>query len=392
MAHVEMPQNVTADASAIFGASKDRSEVVKAAKGPNQSPTPVIDNIQAMRGLACMLVFIGHACLLQPGIGLDRMSTYFGGIASSGVDIFFVISGFIISTVAVRSARNSVGHRGLITWNFAVKRLTRIYPVYWIVFGLAVLLSPFVMYSPAFVPREPLIEQFFLVTHTNSLIMAAWSLTFEVYFYAIVTVALFISPRRLPYLLALWAVVMSGIIIYGTFVKHEWITAVPTSPLILEFIFGMFVAYLIDRRIMGFAATAIVLGIIGYVIGLEVIRLRGWWTLGPWWRTLWNGLPSAFVIYGVVALELKNGWKFAPLWAKFGDASYSIYVWHQFVFYTVLKVFEKAGFINHVPGLILIASWMAIALAIGFASFRYIEMPIQSLLNGKLLRRAQLNA
>ncbi|GAB5100192.1 acyltransferase family protein [Caballeronia sp. HLA56] len=358
-----------------------------AATGPREPSTPTIVNLQAMRGIACLLVFIGHAFLLQPGIGFDKMGPYFGGIASSGVDIFFVISGFIISTVAVRSARNGVGHRGIVAWNFGVKRLTRIYPVYWIVFALAVLLSPYIAYSPPQVPREPLIEQALLLTHFNSLIMAAWSLTFEVYFYVIVTAALLISPRRLPWLLALWAAVMSFIIIYGTFVRHEWITAVPTSPLILEFIFGMVIAFLIDRKLMGFAATAIVLGLVGFVVGLEAIRLRGWWTLGPWWRTLGNGLPMAFVLYGVIVLEMKGGWKFAKFWSKFGDASYSIYVWHQFIFYTVLKGLELAGVIPKVPGLILIAGWIVIALAVGFASYRYIEMPIQSRLNGLLLRR-----
>jgi peptidoglycan/LPS O-acetylase OafA/YrhL len=349
---------------------------------------PVITNIQAMRGLASVMVIIGHVLLLQPGLGLDRAFPFFGVIASSGVDIFFVISGFIISTVAMRSGRASRGTRHEIAWNFGVKRLTRIYPVYWIVFALAFALTPVVHFAPDFVKRMPAIQQFLLLTHTNSYIMAAWSLCFEMYFYAAVTVALWISPRHVGRVIAIWAIGASAVILYDTFIAHRsWIAIVPFSPLVLEFIFGMVVAFLINRRITDFAVTAVVLGIILFIVGLEVMRLRDWWTLAPWWRTMWSGLPSMLIIYGVVALEVKRGWKFASLWSTFGDASYSIYIWHQFLFYSMLKICESTGLLGH-AGWMLIPVWLAVGLIVGFISYNKIELPIQSYLNGRLTRRA----
>lgn len=351
----------------------------------------VITNIQAMRGIASMLVIIAHVCLLQPGLGLDRAFPFFGVIGSSGVDIFFVISGFIITTVALRSGREAKGTRNEVAWNFGVKRLTRIYPVYWIVLALAVLLSPYVSFSPDWLERTPLWQQVLLLTHTNSHIMAAWSLAFEVYFYAVVTVALWISPKYVGRVLAGWATIASLVILYDTFVGHRnWAAFVVGSPLVIEFVFGMFVAYLIDRRITSFAVTAAILGLVAFIIGLEVMRLRDWWTLGPWWRTMWNGLPAAFIVYGVVAAETKSGWSFAPTWSRFGDASYSIYIWHQFLFYSMLTVCTSIGLIGHVPGWVLIPAWLVVALVVGFASYFNIELPIQDALNGRLLKRARL--
>ncbi|TCK39626.1 hypothetical protein B0G84_4966 [Paraburkholderia sp. BL8N3] len=355
------------------------------------SPTrPVITNIQAMRGIASILVILAHVCLLQPGLGLDRAFPFLGVIGSSGVDIFFVISGFIITTVAMRSGRTARGSRATVAWDFGVKRLTRIYPVYWIVFALAFAFTPVVHFAPDFLPRLPTIQQFFLLTHINTYIMAAWSLCFEVYFYAVVTAALWLSPRHVGRVLAVWAVSISAFIFYDTFIgRHGLIANVPFSPLVLEFVFGMVVAYLIDRRITSFAATAVVIGIIGYIVGLEVMRLRDWFSLNPWWRTGWSGIPAAFMIYGIVALEMRRGWKFAPIWTMFGDASYSIYIWHQFLFYSMLTLCGSMGLIGRVPGWILIPVWLTVALVVGFTSYVHIELPIQSMLNGRLIKRAR---
>lgn len=348
-------------------------------------PGGTINNIQAMRGIASLSVFMGHALLLMAGIGLDRYFSFFGVVASSGVDIFFVISGFIISTVAVKSGQADQS-RVRCAWNFGIKRVVRIYPVYWIVFLFAFLLSGWVNFAPPVTDIKPLIQQFLLFTHVNSYIMAAWSLAFEIYFYAVVVTCLLISPRHVGKILALWAVVVIAVIAYDYFIGHRgWIGLLPLSPLILEFIMGMVVACLIHCGLSGFAMTSAFVGVVSFIVGSEVMRSMGWSTLNPWYRTFYNGLPSAFIIYAVVALEYRRVWVFSKGWVKLGDASYSLYIWHQFIFYGILTVISGKAWVAGVPALVLIWIWLIPAFAFGIFSFKYIELPLQRLLNRALL-------
>ncbi len=359
------------------------SEAVK-----SSSPVSTIYNIQAMRGIAAIAVFIGHGLLLQPGLGIDQYFSYFGVAASSGVDLFFVISGFIITTVAMKNGDEGVGGRSTIAWNFGVKRITRIYPVYWIVFILAFLLTPKINFAPPVTDIKPIAEQFFLVTHINSYIMSAWSLCFEIYFYAVVTIAVFISPRNVGKVLSVWAVGIIGIITYDYYIgQHGWIGLVPMSPMILEFIMGMIVACVIRKGFTGFAVTAAFVGIVGFMVGLEIMRSLGWSTLNPWYRTFYSGIPSAFIVYAFIALEYRSIWTFSRFWSKLGDASYSIYIWHQFIYYSILAFVTHQGWLGKVPAPVLFALWMVPALIFGFYSYKHIELSIQKKLNGWLLVR-----
>lgn len=384
----------------IGATSAERSASRHSSSTPtHQSPsTKIITNIQSIRGIVALMVLLGHAVATHPGMGFDKVSSFMGLLASSGVDFFFVISGFIITTVAMKSGHDARRSRQEIAWNFAVKRLTRIYPVFWVAMVLAVPMSRYVEMSPNWIPHPSLLRQVLLLTSTNDYIMSAWSLGFEVYFYIVVTAALFIWPRRVILVLCGWSLATGAVIFYGwrfggtgTWIGGwhlggAWVGAYPFSPLVLEFIFGMIVAWLINKRIFGFAAAITFLGAICFAIGLDVLRLHGWFTASLWWRTFYSGVPSALLTYGLVALEMKRGWRFAPSLSKLGDASYSIYIWHQPLFFLMFTVCLKAGFLGHVPDPLLVGIWAVIALWIGFISYRYIEIPIQTALNGRLLK------
>jgi exopolysaccharide production protein ExoZ len=221
--------------------------------------------------------------------------------------------------------------------------------------------------------------------------MAAWSLCFEIYFYSIVVAAIFVSPKYVGRVLTFWAVSIIAIIAYDYYIGHHgWIGLVPMSPLILEFIFGMVVAYLIKRKITSFAVTAGIIGIVFLMAGMEVMRLRDWYSLNPWWRTFYAGIPSAFIVYSAVTIEYRKIWTFSRFWVNLGDASYSIYIWHQFIFYSLLKLTGLLGLVGRVPGLVLVVGWIVPAYFIGIASYKYLEIPLQKKLNEwMVIRRDQ---
>jgi exopolysaccharide production protein ExoZ len=135
--------------------------------------------IQVLRGLAASLVLLGHAY----AAGFDKVtdSTWLAAILrpvlASGVDIFFVISGFIIS----RTLMDGPPLTRLDGIRFAYRRATRIYPLYWV--ALAVLVA-FSFYVPINIYAMPIVRWRYLITlntTANWVIPPAWTLAFEVY-------------------------------------------------------------------------------------------------------------------------------------------------------------------------------------------------------------------
>ena len=83
----------------------------------------VFAGVQTMRGIAALLVVCGHAVSARPDMVGHALAEGALTILASGVDIFFVISGFIIARTAA-AQRNPL--------NFVLRRALRIYPVYWL--------------------------------------------------------------------------------------------------------------------------------------------------------------------------------------------------------------------------------------------------------------------
>lgn len=331
----------------------------------------MIRNIQAMRGIASFMVFCIHVLSTSPGMGADALSWFYYPLGSAGVDIFFVISGFIITTVAPRSAKEQTP-----VVHFATRRFVRIYPVYWVVFAIAVVASQFIFLSPPLEPR-PLWMKALLLTHYNDKILAAWSLTFEVYFYAVVSILLLVSPKRITALILIWCVAMVGAIYGGAF-NVQWIPGrlVLFNPLIIEFMFGVAVAIVFRFKIMPFGITAIFIGVVGLLVSGEIIRHYQMQMLPPWWRVASFGMPAMFLIYGMVAVEQMRGWTMHPLWQRLGDASYSLYIWHQLVLFSLLAMWQKYGLIHLIPGWVSLLIWATIAFGVGISAYRYIERPL----------------
>lgn len=150
-----------------------------------------------------------------------------------GIDIFFVISGFIMSSVLLRT-RQAPGVRA--TWGFLKRRLIRIFPIYWV---FAVLESvrllhghgfflqnyfPSFLLLPGLYPRYPLVLGF------------SWTMIFEMFFYYVLAAILLVTVKRaVPVSIAFFgAAVLLGEVIGVQ--RPVWITF--SSPILLEFIFG----------------------------------------------------------------------------------------------------------------------------------------------------------
>lgn len=157
--------------------------------------------MDGLRGIAALVVVVGHFTA--------TFSTYYPAAPTSsfqlqygqfGVQLFFLISGFVILMTAERAKRAS---------DFAISRLTRLYPAYWIAVVISILVGSLVnVPGTQLTPLETLlnftmIQRLLLVPDVNG---AFWTLAVEMQFYVIVFLVLAITKCRLSDALVRWLV------------------------------------------------------------------------------------------------------------------------------------------------------------------------------------------
>jgi hypothetical protein len=204
-----------------------------------------LGNIQVLRGIACLLVVLYHTSTDESRFGMPFQplhSVQWFGYA--GVDLFFVISGFIIAS----SNRVNLGRPGQLP-KYLFRRLWRIYPTYWaalaIITGLWAVIAPHLFESitaweivetVALLPQQPM----------PRLIPAAWSLSYELMFY-LVFASLFLLPRRFAgAVLLIWGVVVLSVPLIGYKPANRFV-ALSLNPYVLEFLAGAAAAYAAQR-------------------------------------------------------------------------------------------------------------------------------------------------
>jgi exopolysaccharide production protein ExoZ len=341
----------------------------------------VIQNIQALRGIAACMVFIIHLLSTRDGTSLDWLRYRYWWIGPSGVDIFFVISGLIVSMTAAKAGlRADSGLAAALP--FALKRAFRIYPLYWVVLAIAFLAAPFLVLAPAWLPAHHPLRLVLLATTENNKVMAAWTLCYEMYFYLMLTAILVIAPKRVFPLLAVWALIEAVMIVVAGTIRFDLMNNVIFSPLLLEFALGCGAGYLISQGAVRHGLFFTVLGLIWFVGGAIVHRYHGNWE--PWWRAPTFGVASAFLVYGLVALEESRRFVFPAWLCRLGDPSYSIYIWHQLVLAALAMISDELDLFYLFPAPLIVSAWAAILIAFGFASYRWIERPALDWLNRRL--------
>jgi exopolysaccharide production protein ExoZ len=310
-------------------------------------------SIQYLRALAATAVIIFHT-------GVSA----FGYIGNAGVDIFFVISGFVMWMVTI-SRPQPPGH-------FFLNRLLRIVPMYWIVtllFVGAAILMPALFPRLILDVRHTVASLLFIPMHSPSngriwpVLVPGWTLNYEMFFYAAFTLTLFLAKkRRLPILFCFF----SGLAIIGRLYTGENPLVVTyTDSIMLEFLAGLILGYAVELnrlppRFCGYALLS---------IGLLSLLASAFFDItSP--RVLVWGFPASMIVAGAVVTELKGGVPVLPLAILLGDASYSIYLTHTLTISALSKfkiLFGPASFF---------ATCLSVSLLVGIAAWRFIERPM----------------
>ncbi|MGM4992721.1 acyltransferase family protein [Tardiphaga sp. 841_E9_N1_2] len=319
--------------------------------------------IQMMRGLAALSVVVVHAVSVRPGMGFSDATIKGAQFLQMGVDVFFVISGFIIALTASRIGIRE-GRAGTI--DFTIKRVVRIYPIYWVVLFAAVISSRWIAVGPPTLPQELTLDTVFLTTAANWYVTPAWTLYFEVNFYLGVALVLMVFPRYV--LEATFAAVC--ILAFATISPFPRLPGIMSSPLTLEFGFGVAIALLVARcNARGFGLASMFAGGVLLTVGSYEVLAR---PASEALRVATYGVGAAFLIYGVVVTELK-GARFPRSLQYLGNISYSLYVWHLLILTWLSTTVEVL--INFVPGPFQIVAWILITIIAASISHEFIEKP-----------------
>lgn len=316
-----------------------------------------IDIIQVLRFVAALLVVIYH---IAPSFGPEPD---FEGIfhfikkGGTGVDIFFVISGFIITLTAMRKQTFD-------TVDFTLNRFFRIYPTYWIFLSLAILLG-YISYrftgssgTYELVQPSSLFASYTLLPIPVQIYPVAWTLTLEITFYVIFCLSFrFGGLRAVVVSLLIWYLLarLFGAQAFTEQGKLIWFF----HSVVLEFLFGVLIAWLWLKGQIKFAVPVFVLGCLAYC-GV----VTGVFSHPDIGREFTAGIPAALLVYGAVGIK----WKAPKLAVLAGDSSYILYLIHPLIITTfkiaALRLFDVNVFANNIAALMIIITSVVVSMAL----------------------------
>lgn len=309
-----------------------------------------LQSIQGLRGIAATLVLFFHMASFQRQMAENNSADVelLSGIWDhgwAGVDLFFVISGFIMVYVTQNSGRHfkDVG-------SFMFSRVTRIYPLWWVCAGIMTLYFSISYGMPAAPDRVAdsreamsyAVKSFLLIPQQAEPTLAlGWTLIHEMFFYAVFAILLFVPREYLPWALALWAgltAFAAQFILPAAFGRT--FTELAASPLSLEFIAGGLVGYLVATNRFFHPQFFFILGLVLSALALIFFPIesdKNFTVL----RVAVFTLPFIFLTYGWVCGELKKNWT-VPRWlSHLGDWSYSLYLTHYIVLVTLRRIYPS---------------------------------------------------
>lgn len=311
--------------------------------------------IQYLRGFAAIAVLLYH-------VGDQHKFPF--EVGAAGVDIFFVISGFIIWSTTSRSDVSMPDY----FW----KRFARVFPLYWIVLGITFVSAHA---RPAFFYNHDASIENFLRSLVllprlkdgafHPVVVQGWTLSYEVFFYCLLGVLMAVGLRLR--LIGTCATLLVFVAI-GQMFDLGYIGAF-AAPIVLEFAAGVLIAYAASRLKFSRSVTVVTLSlaIVGFVAAETL--------LVDWPRVLKWGVPAALLVIAAVGLEPWFRKHPVRMLVYFGDASYSIYLWHVWVGIMMTGVLLRLP----IPALLHPAVQAVMMLLASCLLYRFIEKPLLAL-------------
>ncbi|PTT89242.1 hypothetical protein DBR42_08235 [Pelomonas sp. HMWF004] len=350
--------------------------------------------IQAMRAVAAAMVVLHHAIRAfgaKADAGATTAPWFFADVPQwnflvIGVDLFFVISGFIM----VHTTPQKYG--AMAAFRFLVRRVIRIYPLWWMALMIPIAGALAAYWKSGYVDAYVLswhriVSSILLFPsmaesgHLQPIVGVGWTLSYEMLFYLAFAVALMLGRRTALIAGALLVTVLMGAMASGS--SADLISFL-ANPIYLEFIFGMALgaawnAGRLPKMSIWLGVVAIVAAVI---IGAQVPEDSSF-------RFVCMGVPACTVIWCALSLAGTKPWAGA---VRLGGASYAMYLFHMpVIFWLVLKpaLLVKIGLNSPLLLDFYILASVALSVIVGCVLHALVERPVQSALVSSIFGTAK---
>lgn len=333
------------------------------------------NSIQYLRALASLMVV--HCHFYE--IVLDDFHSWWGGM---GVDLFFVISGFVLYL----STRHSPSPK-----QYLINRVSRVVPTYWVMtifLAFILVLSPGVFKSAQFtIPHFLLSLAFFPHWAPNSttsifpIYAIGWTLMYEWFFY--LSFMLFLAVKK-NLLLKLFLFLASFVVGANLILRFNHDFALITffsSPIILEFFMGVVIAHLyIENKIhIGLPAQLLLVlsAVLMFVVMLDYYEQFG--------RVVCAGIPAAMLVFALAGMDMMGQIREIKLFSLLGDSSYSLYLIHPFV-YGAFRLAYNRHYFEQVPLFFLYFFSLLVVISVAIIFYKLVEIPLCAAVKRSLKR------
>jgi exopolysaccharide production protein ExoZ len=344
-------------------------EIKKKVENTTMNNRLTIPLIQAARGIAVVLVMLFHTSHSAAKyfhinfLGVDSMDR------SGGYAYFFVLTGFLMFSLYWRHFGNAR------MWGpFMMKRLIRIYPLYWLVNAAVI---PVYFLVPSFgngyeTKAREIITSLLLVPSSQVPILGvAWSLIYVLFFYMVFSLFFVLHKKTLAVLFTLWLMVVGLDSLNWIHLKDDVLTRFVFDGVHLQFVLGMLIAYLVQRYKIGKGTYWITAGVLLFPL-VWILRYTDPSFAYP---NLLYSIGSTFLLLGIGTIQITT-----PVWLKpaqfLGDASYSILL-TSLGFLSLTFKTAKLVHLDSVCGAELTTTLCFIsALALCCIFYNYVEKPL----------------
>ena len=307
----------------------------------------VIKNIQVLRAFAALCVLFLHTVYAVNDYNYFQLTKNFSSWGDFGVDIFFIITGFIMIYVK-RSQKN--------TFHFLKNRIIRILPLYY--FFNFLYLFIFILFPTSFRTLQINSDNFFLsllflnqyINLEKPIVTAGWSLEYEMLFYTLFAICMFVRNIRLFYFFIIFLLFLLS---FQDF-------------LFIEFLFGILIGIIYINKnkfkkniFKNYSYFFLIFGLVILFVSIFFYQETH--------RTIKYGIPCAFILLGsIFCKQISN--KYIIF---LGNASYSIYLSHSLCVIGTVKLFKIIA--PNFNGITLVVIILTLSLLFASLIYYFIE-------------------
>ncbi len=329
-----------------------------------------VQSIQFLRFLAASFVVVFHTNLALNKYAFHESSEleldifYVGG---SGVDIFFIISGFIMIYTSYPYFEN----KNYIKY-FLYNRLSRIFPIYWIYCFFYICFRSLFDDNYELTNIELGGALLLIPGYASNIIGPGWTLPYELFFYFTFAVGLILYLKySFVYLFLLYL----GLFLFGIFFDNESaVWHVVTNSHLFEFLIGMVVGlyFITGPRVY----KPILFCLFWLSLGLLIIVPL--WGGGSLPATLRWGIPASMLVFSLALLDRDYDFKnIVSALVPLGNSSYSLYLLHVLIIDILIKIMAYLKIQYDVENRFFIILFIyVVCLIVSHFCYLFIEMKI----------------